>query len=112
MIDICCEYDKEYDITYTPTKTVGIKYMDKVELNECVVINGNIIEWADNVRHLGNFVDATLSDPVDCRYKRSMFIGYVNKFISKFEHLQPNVLLNLFNTYGCSFYGSSTWGLH
>ena len=41
-----------------------------------------------------------------------MFIGYVNKLISKFGHLQPKVLLNLFNTYCCSFYGSSTWGLH
>ena len=43
------------------------------------------------------FVDATLSDSVDCRYKRSMFIGYVNKLISKFGHLQPNVL-NSFNS--------------
>ena len=103
-IDIFCEYVKEYDITYNPTKTV-----DMVELIKYVVMNVNIIEWADNVRHIGNFVDATLSDSVDCRYKRSMFIGYVNKLISKFGHLQPNVLLNLFNTYCCSFYGSSTW---
>ena len=65
MIDICCEYAKEYDITFNPTKTVCIKYGDEVELNEHVVMNGNIIEWADNVRHLGNFVDATLSDSVD-----------------------------------------------
>ena len=107
-----CEYAKEYDITYNPTKTVGIIYVDMVELIKYVVMNVNIIEWADNVRHIGNFVDATLSDSVDCRYKRSMFIGYVNKLISKFGHLQPNVLLNLFNTYCCSFYGSSTWGLH
>ena len=89
MIDICCEYD----ITFNPTKNVCIKYGDKVELNEHVVMNGNIIEWADNDRHLGNFVDATLSDSLDCRYKRSMFIGYVNKLISKFGHLQPKVLL-------------------
>ena len=39
-------------------------------------------------------------------------IGYVNKLISKFGHLQPKVLLNLFNTYCSSFYRSSTWGLH
>ena len=74
-------------------------------------MNGNTIQRADNVRHLGNFVDATLSDSLDCRYKRSMFIGYVNKLISKFGHLQPKVLLNLFNTYRF-FYGSPTWALH
>ena len=33
---------------------------------------------------------------VDCRYKRSMFICYVYKLISKFGHSQPKVLLNLF----------------
>ena len=75
------------------------KIWNKVELNEHAVINGKIIEWADNVRHLGNFIDATLSDSVDYIYKRSMFIGYVNKLISKFGHLQPKVLLNLTDTY-------------
>ena len=44
MIDICCEYAKEYDITFNPTKTVCIKYGDKVELNEHDVMNCNIIE--------------------------------------------------------------------
>ena len=67
MIDICCEYSKEYDIKFNPTKTVCIKYGDKVQLHEHVVMNGNTIEWADNVRHLGNFVDVALSDSVDCK---------------------------------------------
>ena len=30
-----------------------------IRLYEHVVMNGNTIQWADNVRHLGNFVDAT-----------------------------------------------------
>ena len=47
MIDICCEYDKEYDNKFNPTKTVCIRYGH-------VVMNGNTLEWADNVRHLGN----------------------------------------------------------
>ena len=103
MIDICCEYAEEYDIKFNPTKTVCIKYRDKLQLYEHVVIKGNTIEWADNVGHIGNFVDVALSEP-------SMFIGYVNMLIGKFGHLQPKVLLNLFNTYCCSFYESSTWG--
>ena len=56
MIDICCEYAKQYDIIFNPTKTVGIQYGDKAELNENVVMNGNLIEWADTVRHLGNLL--------------------------------------------------------
>ena len=86
---------KNMILTFNPTKTVCIKYGDKVQLYEHVVMNGNTIQWADNVRHLGNFVDATLSDSLDCRHKRSMFIGYVNKLISKFGHLQPISLTQL-----------------
>ena len=62
-------------------------------MNMHVVINGITIEWADNVRHLDNFVDVTHSVSLDCRYKCSMFIVYVNKLISKFGHLQPKVYL-------------------
>ena len=114
MIDICCEYDNEYYIIFYHTKTVCIKYEyeDKVKFYEHVVMNGNVIERADNVRHHGNFVYATLTDSLDCRYKRSICIGYVNNLISKFRHVQPKALLNLFNTYWCSSYGSYTWGLH
>ena len=36
MIDTCCEYAKEYDIKFNPTKTVCIKYGDKVQLYEHV----------------------------------------------------------------------------
>ena len=32
-----------------------------------------------------------------------MFIGYVNKLIRKFGHFQPQILINLFKTYYCSF---------
>ena len=62
-------------------------------------MNGNISEWAANVKLLGNFVDATLSDSLDCRYKRLMFIGYVNKLISKFGHLQPKVVFRQINSF-------------
>ena len=66
MIDICCEYTEEYDIEFNPTKTVCIKYGDKVQLYEHVVMNGNIIKWAYNVRYRGNFVDVALSDSLEC----------------------------------------------
>ena len=42
-------------------------------------------------------------------FKKSMFIGYVNKLRSNFRHLQPHVVINLFKAYCCSFYGSQLW---
>ena len=75
-------------------------------------ISGFSVQWSEGVRHLGNLVDFTLSDSLDCRYKRSLFIGYFNKLISKFGHLQPHILINIFKIYCCSFFGSSTWRLN
>ena len=45
----------------------------------------------------------------DCTFKKSMFIGYVNKLRSNFGKMQPSVLANLFKAYCCSFYGSQLW---
>ena len=104
MIVLCCEYAKEYDITFNPKKTVCIKFGSKIHIDEHVSMNRFTVQWSESVRHLGNFVDSTLSDSLDCRYKQSMFIGYVNKLISKLGHLQPHILINLFKTYCCSFF--------
>ena len=71
-------------------------------------MNGFTVQWSESVRHLGNFVDSTLSGSLDCRYTRSMFIGYVIKLISKFGHLQPHILINIL----LFFFGSSTWRLN
>ena len=70
-----------------------IKFGSKIHNDEHVSMNGFTVQWSESVRHLGNFVDSTLSDSLDCRYKRSMFIGYVNKLMSKFGHLQPHILI-------------------
>ena len=104
IIVLCCEYAKEYDITFNPKKTVCIKFGSKINLDENVSISGFPVQWSESVRHLGNLVDSTLSDSLDCRYKQSMFIGYVNKLIIKCGHLQPHILINLFKTYCCSFF--------
>ena len=57
----------------------------------------------DKVRHLGNIIDKDCNEVYDCTFKKSMFIGYVNKLRSNFGKMQPSVLANLFKAYCCSF---------
>ena len=40
MIVLCCEYAKQYDITFNPKKTVCIKFGSKINIDEHVLING------------------------------------------------------------------------
>ena len=79
---------------------------------ECTKLNGKIIKWVDHIKHLGNFLDSTLSDKLPTRSKISAFIGYVNKVKANFGHLQIYVLCKLFKLYCCSFYGSQMWKIN
>ena len=67
------------------------------------------LSWTDNVRHLGNYMCSNNDDLLDCTRKKYMFIGYVNKLRSNYGNLQHTVLMNLFKSYCCSFYGSILW---
>ena len=66
-------------------------------------LNGNTIKWVDHIKHLGNFLDSTLSDKLDTRSKISASIVYVNKVKANFGYLQMYVLCKLFKIYCCSF---------
>ena len=65
MIVLCCEFAKEYDITFNPNKTVCIKFGGKINIDKHVLING--FPGQESVRQFGNLVDYT--DSLDYRYK-------------------------------------------
>ena len=44
MIVLCCECEKEYDITYIPKKTVHIKFGSKINIDDHVSINGFLVQ--------------------------------------------------------------------
>ena len=109
MLEICAKFADNFDITINSKKTLCIKFGESLNRKECAKLNGNIIKWVDHIKHLGNFLDSTLSDKLDTRSKISEFIGYVNKVKANFGHSQMYVLCKLFKIYCCSFYGSQMW---
>ena len=67
LIVLCCEYTKEFDITFNPKKTVCIKFGCQVNQLEHVSISGFPVQWTESVSHLGNLV--MLVDSVYMTYK-------------------------------------------
>ena len=80
------------------------------------------IEWVNQIKHLelpsliiSRMVDRNLNGSMDCTHKKSIFIGQVNKFCAKYNNRLlyaykiMSVLVRLFKTYCCSFYGSQMW---
>ena len=88
-----------------------IKFGSSVTADENVYIDGCLIQWVDQVKHLGNTVNSKLTDNDDCYSKRCVFNGSVNKLIGNYGRLQSDILCTLFRSYCCSFYGSQLWDL-
>ena len=56
-------------------------------------LNDKKIEWVNHIKHLENYIDRNLNDSIDCTYKKSIFIGQVNKLCDNFGYLQISVLV-------------------
>ena len=65
MLSICCEFGDNCNIVFNPKKTVCIKFGDKVNEFENVFMNNTLVQWTNEVKHLGNIVQSSLSDDGD-----------------------------------------------
>ena len=69
----------------------------------------NYSQWTEKVKHIGNYIDISKTYDFDFNVKRSLFNGRVNKLKANFGNLQSSILMNLFMSQCCSFYGSHLW---
>ena len=78
-----------------------------------IYLNGMILQWVKNARHLGNIVTSQLKDDMDIQLKRGQFYGAVNSLCAKFRGILQdiNVASKLLYSYCCSFYGCQLWDL-
>ena len=112
MVKICKNFGTDFNVTFNPKKTVCIKFGSKISESDQLFIDGHAIEWKNHVKHLGNIVNNTLTDENDCALKISSFNGAVNKLMGNYGGLQTEMLIKLFNSYCCSFYGSQVWNIN
>ena len=89
--------------------TIKRLFGKEIVKNEKGMLDTHVLKWLDKVKHLGNFINTDYNEIIDCNFKKSLFIGYVNKLGSNFGKLQSKILINLFKSYCCSFYGSHLW---
>ena len=109
MLKICSDFAENFSLTFNSNKSMCIKFGESVNDREKIMLNDLQIAWVNDVRHLGNYINKSLSDKLDCQQKVSTFIGSVNKLNANFRNLQHDVIARLFKSYCCSFYGSQAW---
>ena len=96
-----------YNITFNTKKIVCNKYGEPVKDSEKITLDQVQLKYYETVRHLCNFFNT--DNHCKINYKCSSFIGYFNKLMSHYSHLQPDVLFRLFKSYCCSFSGAFLW---
>ena len=99
ILKICYIFAEKNGIIFNSKKTVCIKFGGNVVRNEEAYLNSHPLLLMDKVRHLSNIIDKDCNEINDCTFKKSIFIGYVNKLRSNFGKMQPSVLANLFKAY-------------
>ena len=82
-------------VTFNTKKTVCIKFGELIKPQEFAKLDGQLLKWQTNVRHLGNYLNNTLDNSVDSNIKYSHCIGQFNNLKSKFGFIQPDIFSNL-----------------
>ena len=100
------------NITFNTKKTMCMKYGEPVKDSEKIILDRVQLKYYETVRHLGNFFNTDNNCTSDINYKCSSFIGYFNKMMSLYSHLQPDVLCRLFKSYCCFFYGQFSMAIY
>jgi thiol-disulfide isomerase/thioredoxin len=110
MLLTCEEFAKEYRVKFNPKKSMCLK--TAAYEYDTVSLNGHAIQWVESARHLGNMIDTKLTHQGDCAAKLSAFYGSVNKLVGLYGGLDGSTLCKFFNSFCCSFYGSSLWSFN
>ena len=70
MLQICAEFPETFSLTFNSMKSICLKLGDDVNVNEIIKLIGSQIPWVKEIKHLGNYVNKTFSDKLDCQYNR------------------------------------------
>ena len=111
LLNICGDYPVEHEITFNCNKTIGVlfcpkKYKQPAPSN--VFLNGVRVQFFDQVKYLGVWINASLKDDVDIqRHVKSLYCA-ANKLRGTFDQCSP-AIKTLFRAYCMPMYACQMW---
>ena len=112
MVGICEEFANDYSVSFNSGKQLSMCLGRMPEYHQPqIYLNGMILQWVTNARHLGNIVTSQLKDDMDIQLKHGQFNGVVSSLCAKFRGILQDVASKLFYSYCCSFNGCQLWDL-
>ena len=112
MLKQCEHFCRSSDVQFNATKSVAVCFgatsAKRLQL-PCLSFCGGQVEWADHVKHLGNFISYNLSEQKEIETKRGDLVGRVNFVLARYGGLPTPILRRIFNSQCCHFYGAQAW---
>ena len=112
MMTTCEEFGPKYDVRYNPQKTLVMQIGQTTKHYADITLNGDVIKWTDNAKHLGNVINTQNDDSNDIRCKRNDFIARSNSVLVTYQTASRQAKTKVFLSKYCCFYGSQTWKLN
>jgi len=112
MLRRCEQFCHDADVQFNASKSVAVCFGATCARNlglPSLSFCGGRIAWADNVKHLGNYVAYNLSEKKEIEMKKADLIGRVNFVLGRYGAFPLPVLLRIFNSQCSHFYGSQAW---
>ena len=112
LLNICGDYAAEHEITFNCNKTIGVlfcpkKYKQPAPSN--VFLNGARVQFLNQVKYLGVWINASLKDDDDIQRQVKSLYCAANKLRGSFDQCSPAVKNTFFRAYGMPMYTCQLW---
>ena len=112
LIDMCCKYADDNDITYNTTKSVCMCIRPrtfKSDFKPVFVLPGKVLKNVDSHKYLGVQIEDNQKDDASMNAQRRNLYCRGNIIIRKFKHCSETVKSQLFQSYCTNFYCAPLW---
>ena len=125
MLNICEEFATEHSMQFSTdpvpakSKTKCLHFTKRNREVKPLILNDNDLPWVERASHLGNTLTTKITqNPLgmdtssDLLQKRAIFFQKVHELKQAYGFYNPDIILEIINIFGCSFYGSPLWTLN
>jgi len=92
LLNICGDYAAEHEITFNCNKTIGVFFaVYKQPVPSNVFLNGVRVQFFDQLKYLGVWINASLKDDDDIQRQVKSLYFAANKLRGTFDQCSPAV---------------------
>lgn len=107
---MCETYAVEFGVTYNAKKSMCMLFTrQRASTHPDITLNGQKMDWVDQVKHLGSILSRDLKEDKEIQYKEGDLVGRVNSLLGNLGDAPAGILRQVFLSDCCHFYSATAW---